>query len=76
MIVLIISRLKRKILFAFRLCLLVIILTILAIQIYGMFKTGAHPPLADPVTAVTPEARGLLENVIEWLREYYRGNLR
>lgn len=75
MLIVVISRLKRKILFALRLCLLVIIFTLLVIQIYGVFKTGAAPP-ADPVTAVPGGAAGYLDGVIEWLKDYYRGNPR
>lgn len=75
MIVLIISALKRKMLFALRLCLLVIILVILTIQIYSIFKVGVLPS-ADPATVLAPEPQGFLENIINWFKEYYRGNLR
>jgi hypothetical protein len=74
-IVVIISALKRKVLFVCRLCLLLIVLTILVIQIHGMFKTEAPSRLADPVTAEAPPSN-LLENLVEWLKEYYRGKSR
>ncbi len=76
MFIVVISRLKRKLLFGLRLCLLVIILTLLVIQIYGVFKTGAAPP-ADPVTAAPGVGtESFPEKVIEWLKDYYRGNPR
>jgi hypothetical protein len=75
LIVLIISALKRKVLFALRLCLLVIILVILTIQIYSILKIGTLSPV-DPVTVLVPEPQGFLENTINWFKEYYRGNLR
>lgn len=73
MFIVVISRLKRKLLFALRLCLLVIIFTLLVIQIYGVFKTGAAPP-AGPVTAGPAGAGGFLEQMVDWLKDYYRGN--
>jgi hypothetical protein len=73
--IVVISRVKRKLLFALRLCLLVLIFILLVIQIYGVFKTGAAPP-ADPVTAGPAGAAGYLDQMIEWLKEYYRENPR
>ncbi|MBE0467071.1 MAG: hypothetical protein IBX71_07610 [Candidatus Desulforudis sp.] len=75
MIVLIISALKRKVLFAFRLFLLVIIMTVLVIQIYGIFKTGAAPP-PNPVPVLETGRSEFPGNIINWLKDYYRGNLR
>ncbi len=75
MFIVVISRLKRKVLFVLRICLLVLIFILLVIQIYGVFKTGSAPP-ADPVTAVPGGAAGYLDQMIEWLKDYYRDNPR
>lgn len=74
MIIVIISALKRKILFFLRLCLLMIILSILVTQIYGVFTEGL--PETDQVTAEMVGSSGFLENTLNWLKQYYRGDLR
>lgn len=76
MIVLLVSALKRKMLFAFRLCLLVVILAVLVNQIYMVFIASAPPPPTGSVTSVSPKEHGFPTDLLDWLKDYYRGNLR
>ncbi|MBU4532853.1 MAG: hypothetical protein U1D96_09655 [Eubacteriales bacterium] len=74
MIVIFISALKRKMLFGFRLFLLIIILTILVTQIYAVFRP--EPPDAKPTMTQIESDSGIIDGLTERLKEYYRGNSR
>lgn len=75
MLVVFISALKRKLLFGFRLFLLVIIITILATQIYAVFRP-APPPEGDAAPTWNSSAETMIDRFTEHMKEYYRGNLR
>ncbi|MDA8097846.1 MAG: hypothetical protein C4575_00870 [Desulforudis sp.] len=76
MIVIFISRLKRKMLFGFRLFLLIIILTILITQIYAVFRPEPPSDAEQTVTQIETTDDGILEHLTERLKEYYRGDPR
>ncbi len=68
----IISAIKRKVLFAFRLLLLVLIIAILSTQVYGILTTSAPK---NP-GAVTPATGDPWSGIIDSLKDYYRANSR
>lgn len=71
LVLFIVSSLKRKLLFAFRLLLLFIIITVLFTQLYGILTTttgGGADPALGPSAATTPWG-----GIVEFLRDYYRG---
>jgi len=72
LIVVIISAIKRKVLFAFRLLLLVLIIAILSTQVYGILTTSA-PQNPGAVTSTTGDPWG---SIIDSLKDYYRANSR
>ncbi|MBO8128857.1 MAG: hypothetical protein H0Z39_06625 [Peptococcaceae bacterium] len=73
MLVVIISSLKRKLLFLFRLFLLFVILTVLLTQLYTVIKTGA-PPGDRSVVTFQEQATSFWDEIIIKLKNYYRGN--
>ncbi len=75
MLVVFISALRRKLLFGFRLFLLVIIITILATQIYAVFKP-APPPEVNDAAVCSSNAETIIDRFAERMKDYYRGNLR
>lgn len=75
MLVVFISAVRRKLLFGFRLFLLVIIMTILATQIYAVFKP-APPPVVEDAATFNEGAETMLDRLTIKIRDYYRGNLR
>lgn len=75
MLVVFISAIRRKMLFGFRLFLLVIIITILATQIYAVFKPGP-PPEAEDVPVCDSPTETVMDRFAERMKDYYRGNLR
>ncbi|MDI6709407.1 MAG: hypothetical protein QMC81_01780 [Thermoanaerobacterales bacterium] len=71
LVLFIVSSLKHKLLFAFRLLLLFIIITVLCTQLYGILSTtagGGADPALGPTAETTPWG-----GIIEFFKDYYRG---
>lgn len=74
MVVVFISRVRQKILFALRLFLLLVILTVLTTQIYALVKPHHPSGARSHVTTSTRPAQGeFLDNLVGKLKNYYRG---
>jgi len=72
LVLFIVSSLKRKLLFAFRLLLLFIIITVLCTQLYGILSDtsgGSAGPALGPTVETTPWG-----GVVDYFRDYYRGH--
>lgn len=72
LVLFIVSSLKRKLLFAFRLLLLFIIITVLCTQLYGVLSTGTGggaDPALGPTVETTPWG-----GIVDFFKDYYRGH--
>lgn len=75
MLVVFISAVRRKLLFGFRLFLLIIIMTVLATQIYAVFKPGPPPGVEDAATC-NGGSETLMDRLTIKMKDYYRGHPR
>lgn len=74
LVVVLISRLRQKLLYALRLFLLVAILTVLTTQVYALVKPEV-PRKADSevTTSVRFMGKDFLNGFLDRLKNYYRG---